>query len=244
MPYTKKIAAAAICIIAIALVFSGCTPKQNDTNISNSFGYNQSGTIPVNSDSLEQTDTSTSESNSYRLSDQQTTQAKSKNPQGETMKQLSDFKQIEASTVTLVTDKGEIIIELYRDKAPITTANFLELADSGFYNGIRFHRIIEDFMAQVGDPLSKDLDKQAAWGTGGPGYVIPDEFDPTLTHSGAGIVSMANRGPNTGGSQFFITYEPTPWLDGKHTVFGKVTAGMEVVENLEIGDAITSVRIE
>lgn len=160
------------------------------------------------------------------------------------MKQLSDFETIEASQVILETEKGDITIELYRDKAPITTANFLQLVKDGFYDGIKFHRVIPEFMAQMGDPLSKDPSKKDQWGTGGPGYVIPDEFDPSLKHDAAGILSMANRGPNTGGSQIFITYGPQPHLDGKHAVFGKVTAGMDVVESLTNGDGITAARYQ
>lgn len=171
-------------------------------------------------------------------------QPPAQNQEGSGMKQLSDFDQIEATQATLTTSKGDITFELYRDQAPITTANFLNLAKDGFYDGIVFHRVIEDFMAQVGDPLTKDESKQAMWGTGGPGYAIPDEFSPDLTHDSAGIVSMANSGPNTGGSQFFITYEATPWLDGKHAVFGKVTAGMDVLEQIEIGDTILSVSYQ
>ena len=125
---------------------------------------------------------------------------------------------------------------------PLTAQNFLNLAQSGFYNGIVFHRVIPDFMAQAGDPLSKDPSKEAQWGTGGPGYVIADEFVPELTHATAGTVSMANKGlPTTGGSQFFITFAPTTWLDGKHTVFGKVTQGLDILMTIEQGDVITSV---
>lgn len=160
------------------------------------------------------------------------------------MKTLADFAPITATSATITTTKGEIVIELYQDKAPLTVANFATLAQDGYYEGIKFHRIIPDFMAQVGDPLTKDDAQQARWGTGGPGYTIADEFHPDLKHDAAGIVSMANAGPNTGGSQIFITYEPTPWLDGKHAVFGKVTAGMEVLTALEIGDAITRVSIQ
>ncbi|MDA1079399.1 MAG: peptidylprolyl isomerase [bacterium] len=147
-------------------------------------------------------------------------------------------------TVTLTTTKGDVVIELYREEAPLTTANFLSLVNSGFYNGIVFHRVIADFMAQVGDPLTKDPSKQAMWGTGGPGYTIADEFGPGLTHSGPGVVSMANSGANTGGSQFFITYEATDWLDGKHAIFGRVSQGMEVVENITVGDSIVSTKVE
>lgn len=161
--------------------------------------------------------------------------------EGTTMKQLSDYAPIEATSVTLTTTKGDITFDLFRDKAPLTTLNFLTLAKDGFYDGIVFHRVIPDFMAQVGDPLTKDPSKEELWGTGDPGYSIADEFDPSLKHDSPGIVSMANSGPNTGGSQFFITYEPTPWLDGKHAVFGKVTAGLDVLQNITIGDKIVSV---
>lgn len=161
---------------------------------------------------------------------------------GPSMKTVADFEKIPATQATLTTSKGDITFTLYADKAPLTVANFLNLAKQGFYNGIKFHRIIPDFMAQVGDPLTKDDTQKAAWGTGGPGYTIADEFDPSLKHDSEGVVSMANVGqPNTGGSQFFITFAATPWLDGKHAVFGKVTAGMDVLRKLEIGDQIMKV---
>ena len=119
------------------------------------------------------------------------------------------------------TTKGRFTIELFLDKAPITAQNFIDLTNKGFYNGIIFHRVIDGFMIQGGDPNGN--------GTGGPGYTIPDEFGEGLAHSSAGYLSMANAGPNTGGSQFFITLDATPWLDGKHAVFGKVLEGMDVV---------------
>lgn len=125
-------------------------------------------------------------------------------------------------TAVFDTSMGIIKIELFEDKAPITTKNFIDLTEKGFYNGLIFHRIIDDFMIQGGDPEGR--------GSGGPGYKIPDEFHPDLKHDSAGILSMANSGPNTGGSQFFITLAPTSWLDGKHAVFGKVTEGMDVVK--------------
>lgn len=160
------------------------------------------------------------------------------------MKTIADFEPISATQATIVTSKGPIVVELYPNKVPLTVTNFLTLAKSGFYDGQVFHRVIPDFMAQVGDPLSKDPNQQALWGTGGPDYTIADEFDPTLKHDTEGILSMANRGPNTGGSQFFITYEATPWLDGKHAVFGKVTQGMDVLRQIEIGDTITSISYQ
>lgn len=120
------------------------------------------------------------------------------------------------------TSKGNFTIELFEDKAPNTTKNFIDLVNKKFYDGLIFHRVIDGFMIQGGDPKGN--------GTGGPGYNIKDEFHPDLTHNSAGILSMANAGPNTGGSQFFITLEPTPWLDKKHSVFGKVTSGLDVVQ--------------
>lgn len=120
------------------------------------------------------------------------------------------------------TNKGVIRIELFEDKAPITTKNFIDLATKGFYDGVIFHRVIDGFMIQGGDPTGT--------GRGGPGYKIPDEFHPDLKHDGAGILSMANAGPNTGGSQFFITLGPTPHLNNRHAVFGKVIEGLDVVK--------------
>ncbi len=160
------------------------------------------------------------------------------------MKELSEFEQIAATQATITTTKGDITIELYREGAPLTTANFLNLAKSGFYDGIVFHRVIPDFMAQVGDPLTKDETKKPMWGTGGPEYRIADEFGPNLTHDSEGIVSMANSGPNTGGSQFFITYGPQPHLDGRHAVFGKVTKGMDVLQQITVGDKIVKISYQ
>jgi len=128
------------------------------------------------------------------------------------------------------TDKGTIVIKLFADKAPRTVNNFVFLSREGFYDGIIFHRVIADFMAQGGDPSGK--------GSGGPGYKFADEFDPTLKHDKPGILSMANAGPGTNGSQFFITHVPTPWLDGKHSVFGQVVEGMDVLMSIPPRDPI------
>lgn len=122
------------------------------------------------------------------------------------------------------TNMGSFKIELFEDKAPITTKNFIKLANDGFYNGLIFHRVINGFMIQSGCPNGT--------GTGGPGYTIKDEFHPDLKHDCEGILSMANAGPNTGGSQFFITVAPTSWLDKHHSVFGKVIEGMDVVRQI------------
>jgi len=122
------------------------------------------------------------------------------------------------------TDKGTMVIELYADKTPKTVNNFVFLSREGFYDGITFHRVIKDFMAQGGDPTGR--------GTGGPGYKFADEFHPGLKHDKPGRLSMANAGPNTNGSQFFITHVATPWLDNKHTIFGQVVEGMDVLMSI------------
>ncbi|NOX63641.1 MAG: peptidylprolyl isomerase [Chloroflexi bacterium] len=146
---------------------------------------------------------------------------------------------------TIKTERGDIVVELYADKAPQTVNNFIFLAEQGFYDNTTFHRVINDFMAQAGDPTGT--------GTGGPGYTFPDEIDPDLSFDRPGLLAMANAGPDTNGSQFFITFAPTPWLDGRHTIFGEVIEGMEVLDKLtrrdpesgadNPGDAIYTIEI-
>ncbi|HJW47468.1 MAG TPA: peptidylprolyl isomerase [Lysobacter sp.] len=136
---------------------------------------------------------------------------------------------------TFDTDRGPIRIELAADKAPLTVANFVNLAQRGYYDGLKFHRVITDFMVQGGCPQGT--------GTGGPGYKFEDEANNGLRHE-RGVLSMANAGPNTNGSQFFITHVPCGWLDGKHTVFGKVIEGQDVVDTIKQGDLIKSLKIE
>ena len=133
---------------------------------------------------------------------------------------------------TLHTNMGDISIELDTTNTPLTVANFIKLAQSGFYDGTKFHRVIKDFMIQGGDPLTKDDSMVGRWGTGGPGYSFADEIGAS-NHNDAGTISMANSGPNTNGSQFFINVAGNNFLDTKHTVFGHVTAGMEVVAKIE-----------
>ncbi|MFP6891506.1 MAG: peptidylprolyl isomerase [Nitrospinota bacterium] len=139
-------------------------------------------------------------------------------------------------TVVISTNKGDISLDLFPEQTPVTTANFINLAQRGYYDGLQFHRLIDNFMIQGGCPLGT--------GTGGPGYTFEDECTPDLTHDGPGTLSMANAGPNTNGSQFFITHAATGWLDGKHTVFGRVTEGIRVVNKIEKGDAIEKITFE
>lgn len=213
-------------VLLAGVILAGCTasPSQNDARLE--LDSSTTTTTTKTTDSTKQLQASPA-------------------PQKGSMKTLNDFEKIEATTITFKTSKGDIVAELYREATPVTTANFLQLAKDGFYDGQVFHRVIEDFMAQVGDPQSKDPAKKAVWGTGGPGYTIPDELKAELKHDSEGILSMANTGmPNSGGSQIFITFGPTPWLDGKHTVFGKVTQGLEVLRKIEQGDTLTSVTYQ
>jgi len=135
--------------------------------------------------------------------------------------QIDPKKQYKAH---MKTDKGTLVFELFADKTPNTVNNFVFLSREGYYDGVMFHRVISDFMAQGGDPTGS--------GSGGPGYKFGDEFHPSLKHNKAGILSMANSGPGTNGSQFFITHVPTPHLDGKHTVFGQVVEGLDVLMSI------------
>lgn len=139
-------------------------------------------------------------------------------------------------TAVITTAKGDIRVALFPVEAPLTVANFVNLAQRGYYDGLTFHRVIADFMVQGGDPTGS--------GRGGPGYNFADEFSPLRRHDSAGVLSMANAGPATNGSQFFITHGPTPHLDGRHTVFGKVSAGQSVVDAIAQGDVMTTVVIE
>jgi peptidyl-prolyl cis-trans isomerase B (cyclophilin B) len=136
---------------------------------------------------------------------------------------------------TIETNKGSIRLQLEDEKVPKTVANFEKLAKQGFYNGLKFHRVIADFMIQTGCPQGT--------GTGGPGYKFEDELHKELKHSGPGVLSMANSGPNTNGSQFFITHVATPWLDGKHSVFGRVLSGQDVVDSIQQGDKMLKVSV-
>ena len=141
----------------------------------------------------------------------------------------------ELPKIEIITIKGSIVLELFEDEAPNTVANFIELIEQKFYDGLNFHRVINDFMIQGGCPEGN--------GTGGPGYNFEDEFNDKRLHNKSGILSMANAGPNTNGSQFFITHSEQPHLNGKHTVFGEVTDGQTVVDEIEQGDRIDEIKI-
>ena len=136
---------------------------------------------------------------------------------------------------TIETSRGNIRLQLHDDKVPKTCANFEKLASDGFYDGLKFHRVIDNFMVQAGCPRGD--------GTGDPGYKFEDEFHDDLKHDGPGVLSMANAGPNTNGSQFFITHVQTPWLDGKHSVFGRVLDGQDVVDSIRQGDTMVKVTV-
>jgi len=137
--------------------------------------------------------------------------------------------------IIMKTSRGTIEATLFATKTPVTVASFLNLAKRGYYDGLTFHRVIPDFMIQGGDPTGT--------GRGGPGYRFENEIHPALRHTSAGLFSMANAGPDTNGSQFFITHNETPWLDGKHSVFGKVTKGQRVVNAIRKGDVIKSIEV-
>jgi peptidylprolyl isomerase/peptidyl-prolyl cis-trans isomerase A (cyclophilin A) len=159
------------------------------------------------------------------MNEEETQQATTTNQVATTTTPITEVK---GTTAVFTTNQGTFSLLLETEKAPKTVENFVKLAQTGFYNGQRFHRVIEDFMIQGGDPLSKDISKKMMWGTGGPGYQFADEFGAGLSNV-TGTISMANAGPNTNGSQFFINTKDNTFLDGKHAVFGKVISGMDIV---------------
>lgn len=165
--------------------------------------------------------------------------------------------QKENMNIVMKTNKGDIELELYKDKAPVTVDNFLKLINDGFYKNIKFHRVMENFMIQTGDPNTRGVEgKDFVYdqnknpnnlpiaGTGGPGYKFKDEFDSSLKFDKPGVLAMANSGPNTNGSQIFITHVPTDWLNGKHTIFGQVTNGQDVVNSIKQGDYIIDITLK
>ena len=155
----------------------------------------------------------------------------------------AESQEVKDVRVKMETTRGDIEMILFATKTPMTVANFCNLAKRGYYDDIIFHRVIPKFMAQVGDPQTKKPGTEARWGSGGPGYKFGDEFRQDLKHDKPGVLSMANAGPGTNGSQIFITHVPTPHLDGRHTVFGHVTKGQETVNQLQVGDKIVKLTV-
>lgn len=164
-------------------------------------------------------------------------------------------KKITMKEAIIKTNKGDIKVELYHDMVPMTVENFVRLSQDGTYDDVKFHRVVENFMIQTGDPQTKgeegkdfvykpDSSGLPIAGIGGTGHKFRDEFHPNLKHNMAGVLSMANSGPNTNDSQFFITHVPTPWLDGKHSVFGRVLEGQDVVNSIVQGDYIKKIVIK
>ena len=150
-------------------------------------------------------------------------------------KMTTDNKKSSELTATIVTAKGDVMVKLFPEETPLTVGNFANLAQRGYYDGLKFHRVIADFMIQGGDP--------SGTGSGGPGYKFKDEFSPKLRHDSSGILSMANSGPGTNGSQFFITHKATPWLNDRHSVFGKVISGQDVVNAIAKNDVMKTITI-
>lgn len=217
MDQMKWVAGGGIAIIAFAallFVYSDDKSKLDDATIK---------TIPQVEISTTPDGTTTPVGTVGSLETKDITQSKNN-----TMEQ----KTAEATTAILHTTMGDVTLKLYANESPKTVENFIKLAKSGFYNGVKFHRVIKDFMIQTGDPLSKDDGQMSRWGTGGPGYQFADEFNQHKLVRGS--LAMANSGPNSNGSQFFIvTAESTGWLDGKHTNFGEVTDGLDVVMKIQ-----------
>ncbi len=229
-----QLLALTLILIISGLTLSACQLRPIDADSDKPLNLNLEGTQPTSQATDRVSDSNTATGDQAGVADIQ---------KGPTVKTLSDFTPITGDTVQITTTKGEFRVKLYRDKAPLTTLNFLNLVQDKFYDGIVFHRVIPGFMAQVGDPLTKDPDQKSLWGTGGPGYTIADEFGPGLKHDKKGLLSMANAGPNTGGSQIFITFAPQPHLDGVHAVFGEVVSGMEIVDMITQGDKIISAQV-
>jgi len=197
------------CILLTVLVLTGCGEKKDTVKDT---GKVETKTPLTKTDSAKTTQTQTTEKKDTSMTNNETAGNEEKS------------KSSDGNFVEMETTMGNIKIKLFTKEAPITTGNFKKLINQGYYNGIIFHRVIDGFMLQGGDP--------SGTGTGGSKETIQDEFGPGLKHTKAGMLSMANRGPNTGSSQFFITLAATPWLDGKHAIFGEVVGGMDVVNKI------------
>lgn len=201
-----------IFVLLIAFMFASCGDKKETAKVDEKTTENKTAGTNTDKDKKPQTENQNTEKKDTSMTNT------------ETAGKQEPGKTADGNYVIMETTMGKIKIKLFTDKAPVTTANFKKLVNQGFYNGIIFHRVIDGFMIQGGDPTGT--------GTGGSKETIQDEFGPGLKHSKAGMLSMANRGPNTGTSQFFITLAATPWLDGKHAIFGEVVEGMDVVNKI------------
>jgi peptidylprolyl isomerase len=225
------IACAVVLILAYSYISNGDTSAELNMNGTDAGILN--GTSVVSTGAASSTLTTTSSATSTEVSSAQASSTDKTT--------LNSNKNKKTMNVTFKTNKGDITIELFEARVPNTVANFRKLAEAGFYDGVKFHRVIKGFMIQSGDPLSKDDSKTAFWGTGGPGYKFADEINAD-NRNDIGTIAMANAGPNTNGSQFFINVNPNNFLDGKHTVFGKVIKGMDVVTAIEDVDTDSSDR--
>jgi cyclophilin family peptidyl-prolyl cis-trans isomerase len=201
--------------ILITVLLFGCGEKKETTTTEK--------TESKTTENKTTTTTNTTKTDTSKTTQTQTTEKKDTTMESKTTEK-EDSKKSTGNIAKIETNMGTIKVKLFTDKAPITTANFKKLVNEGFYNGIIFHRVIDGFMIQTGDPTGT--------GTGGSKEIIKDEFGPGLKFDKKGILAMANRGPNTGTSQFFITLAPTAWLDGKHAIFGEVIEGMDVVDKI------------
>lgn len=231
-------------ILICSLIFWGCSNEQavtDELEAPKNIGESQNSKTREINEKASQIPGSVSQKQATQNQQAQNQQTQQKQPNQQTPPNMttstldtSDLSFVEKySGAILHTTQGDIELSFFGEKSPVTVNNFLKLSAENFYEGVRFHRIIKDFMIQGGDPKSKDIALRSQWGTGGPDYSFPDEInDEKLV---AGSLAMANSGPNTNGSQFFIvTRDETPHLDGKHTNFGKVVSGMDVVEKIEV----------
>lgn len=218
--------------LGLLLLLNGCSAGNNDLSITEK-NAPKTGQNSVDREAIEKIDS---------LNNEDANQVSQENSNKSNNNQITENKSVTYQDLTkdynfavLKTNLGDIKLAFYADASPATVNNFLNLANDGFYNGTRFHRVINDFMIQGGDPKSKDTVQKDMWGTGDPGYKFNDEFNGNKLVRGS--LAMANSGPNTNGSQFFIvTAEATPWLDGRHTNFGYVAEGMDVVEKIEAAE--------
>lgn len=220
-----------VLLLMFMVILTGCDQTKTNRQVNEVLESNSTVVLDQNGNKVYELhgDNEQQEENSIPLEQVNQSQEGSEKTENEGEEIINDKKEM--SIVTMKTNMGDMKIKLYNDVAPKTVQNFLDLAEKGFYNQIKFHRIIKDFMIQGGDPLTKDNSKIMMWGTGGPGYKFEDEINDRKLVKGS--LAMANSGPDTNGSQFFIvTAEATPWLDGAHTNFGEIVEGMGVLENI------------